>query len=734
MSKVIKLNLEHGDFHQGFQSILEISDDRSPHAHSRTCGELPANMQVCANYENWRRAYRSLETAFRRPQIVSELEPVSVEECQTLFKTLKDSINDWLLSEEFRPVRDKLLRKLDPEEEVRFIIRTSEHDLRKLPWEIWDFFNELHNTSVAISPTENETATQIRPKEQVKILAILGDSRGINIEEDREILNKIPQADVHFLVEPTRQDLKTLWDEEWHILFFAGHSYSDVKGEEGRIYLNENDALSISELKNTLKKAISNGLQLAIFNSCDGLGLANKLQRLNIPQMIVMREPVPDKFAQKFLEYFLDSFSGGQSLYTSVREAREQLHDLSGIEQKFPGASLLPVICQHPSAPSIKWEDFIIREIAKKPENLNSGTVSLESRVSTKDLPEPSKESKPKLPKYLIAIGFLGGVICLSTIGVWFAWLRPNSPICSLSDNRISSKIAIPQKQQLINYGGSTSWVPIAEPFHEEIKTALPGFQLNSPKYSGSVEGIQQVLGGFFAFSLSSANLQDEDLVKAKQQGYELIQEPVAIDAIAVGVNPQLEVPHLTLTQLKDIYTGKIRNWREVGGADIPITPYSREPDRGGTVQFFSDAVLGGQPLNPQIVKFVDSTTTGVGKVNQEPGGIYYASAPEIVPQCGIRPLALGLPGKTPIAPYQGDLIPPESCPQQRNQINSAALKSREYPLTRNLFVIIKDFPGEDDAQEQAGRAYADLMLTGKGQAMVEEHEFVPIARACPLP
>lgn len=98
----------------------------------------------------------------------------------------------------------------------------------------------------------------------------------------------LSQADVRFLVEPQRQEFETLWSEEWDILFFAGHSYSQGDGDCGYIYINQTEKLAISELKNTLKRAIKKGLQLAIFNSCDGLGLANELQRLNIPQMIVM--------------------------------------------------------------------------------------------------------------------------------------------------------------------------------------------------------------------------------------------------------------------------------------------------------------------------------------------------------------------------------------------------------------------------------------------------------------
>ncbi|MEQ9551758.1 MAG: substrate-binding domain-containing protein [Coleofasciculus sp. G3-WIS-01] len=746
MGKVVKLNLEHGDFSQGFQITLEISDDSFPHRQIRTGGSLPANLQVWANYDNWQKTYRRLETAFRRPVILDDetelLPPVSADECQVLFETLKGSINHWLSAEEFRRVKEQLLRELDEEEEIRVIVRTSEYNLRKLPWDAWEFLDEFPNAAVAISPTEHDVGNPVKPKSKVRILAILGNSQGINIARDRGLLENLPQADVRFLVEPQRQEFETLWSEEWDILFFAGHSYSQGDGDCGYIYINQTEKLAISELKNTLKRAIKKGLQLAIFNSCDGLGLANELQRLNIPQMIVMREPVPDKFAQEFLKYFLESFSSGKSLYSSVREAREKLHDLSDIERRFPGASLLPVICQNPTVLPVKWENFLAKAKPEtesgesiEPPVLSEDKETLAKQISLKKSANGDKSLKVSPPAKkpmgkLIAIGLLGGAICLSAISGWLWWKRP---ICSLSDSRIPLMINIPQGQ-LFNYGGSTTWVPIAQPFHEQLKTALPDFNLNPPKYSGSVEGIQQVLGGYFAFSLSSIHLQKKDLAEARQQGYELIQKSVGIDAIAVGVNPQLNVPSLTLTQLKDIYIGKIRNWQQVGGSDLPITPYSRQSDQGGTVRFFTDAVLGGQPFNTQIVQFVSSTTTGIGKVSNDPGGIYYASAPELVSQCGIRPLPLGLPGKAPIAPYQGDLVPLESCPQQRNEINFAGFKSGEYPLTRNLFVIIKDFPGENNTQEQAGRAYTNLILTGKGQGMVKEPGYVPIVQACPSP
>ena len=115
--------------------------------------------------------------------------------------------------------------------------------------------------------------------------------------------------------------------------------------------------MTIEQLTEALSAAIDNGLKLAIFNSCDGLGLATSLGTLNIPQVIVMREPVPNRVAEAFLKYFLEAFAlERKSLYVSVRQAHSKLQ---GLENDCPGASWLPVICQNPAVDVVTWDDLI---------------------------------------------------------------------------------------------------------------------------------------------------------------------------------------------------------------------------------------------------------------------------------------------------------------------------------------------------------------------------------------
>ncbi|MEL6331457.1 MAG: CHASE2 domain-containing protein, partial [Cyanobacteria bacterium J06626_26] len=223
------------------------------------------------------------------------------------------------------------------------VIRTTNTDLQHLPWHLWDIVDRYPNIEIALgTPTLKRLEERPAQHSTVKILAILGDSSGIDVAADRQMLAAIPGAEVTFLVEPKRQQItEQLWEQPWNLLFFAGHGRTEAGA--GKIFINPQESLTLEELKYGLREAVRQGLQLAIFNACDGLGLANALAPLGLPQMILMREPIPDQVAQTFLKYFLDAYVTGESLYLSVRQARERLQ---GLEDRFPCASWLPIIFQ----------------------------------------------------------------------------------------------------------------------------------------------------------------------------------------------------------------------------------------------------------------------------------------------------------------------------------------------------------------------------------------------------
>ncbi|MGD1912862.1 MAG: CHASE2 domain-containing protein, partial [Rivularia sp. (in: cyanobacteria)] len=278
------------------------------------------------------------------------------QDCYNKACELRASFNQWLLCDSFRPIREKWLKYLMPSDEIRVLISTDNLQLKKLPWHLWDLVDrDYPKAEVTLSASNLEQIsipqTSISSK-KIKILAILGHSDGIDIRQDRQLLENLSNANTTFLVQPRRIDInEQLWNQHWNILFFAGHSQTE--GNTGRIYINSEDSLTIAELRYALRNAVNNGLQLAIFNSCDGLGLVAELQDLHIGQIIVMKEPVPDFVAQQFLKYFLTTFSGGESIYYAVRRAREKLQ---GLEAEYPGASWLPIICEHPTIKPLQWK------------------------------------------------------------------------------------------------------------------------------------------------------------------------------------------------------------------------------------------------------------------------------------------------------------------------------------------------------------------------------------------
>ena len=351
-----------GSLERGFGVILEIRDTVEPTLPTRqssvfteVTGALPPALDLCQLLTGWQQHYLgsvgvtriSLENIGTRTGTLSE-----IAQCRQLARELQQALKTWLASSQFQPIEQRLRETLTVQDSVEVLLRTNDDRIHRLPWHLWDFIERYPQAELSIgSAPELVTQAQL-PHHRVRILAILGDRQGIDIEADRQVLASLPQTDVVFLVEPSRQELCShLWEQAWDILFFAGHS--NTEQQQGRIHLSSSESLTIDELRYGLRRAIGRGLQLAIFNSCDGLGLAYELEQLHIPQSIVMREPVPDRVALTFLKQFLSTFAIGEPLHTSVRQAREYLQ---GLEGEFPCASWLPVIFQNPAVPPLTWQ------------------------------------------------------------------------------------------------------------------------------------------------------------------------------------------------------------------------------------------------------------------------------------------------------------------------------------------------------------------------------------------
>ncbi|MDF5729282.1 MAG: CHAT domain-containing protein [Rhizonema sp. PD38] len=288
-----------------------------------------------------------------------------------LANSLKAELNRWLgsdgwIDEHLKPdprvslVLESYRNKIT--KEVQIIVQTEDRQLRGLPWQEWDALAAYtsNGVEVAISATNFRRLNQLQAPQiraTARILVVFGDE-GLDFAEEEELIKSLRRhgGEPDILKQPSREELeeKLKNRQGWHIFFFAGHSESDRNKRIGRIQINIADGkqgvIEITELRDLLKGAIQNKLQLAIFNSCDGLGLANQLTELSLPYCIVMREMVESSVARELLRHFLAAFVKDRSLFASMNAARQQL------EKKFaPGKSWLPVIVANPLAKELTW-------------------------------------------------------------------------------------------------------------------------------------------------------------------------------------------------------------------------------------------------------------------------------------------------------------------------------------------------------------------------------------------
>ena len=216
------------------------------------------------------------------------------------------------------------------------------------------------------------------------------------------------------------------------------------------------------------------------------------------------------------------------------------------------------------------------------------------------------------------------------------------------------------KRSEQIIVSGSTTILPIAEQSAETFrqKTGIPVLVSGL----GSSAGIEAVSAGTAEIGTSSRDLKPEE----KSLG--LVDAPIAYDGIAVIVSPANPVRNLTTKQLQDIFSGKIRNWKLVGGADRTIDLVNRD-EASGTREAFSKLVMQGVPFDPRA-----AVLPGTGQVRdvvaRAPGAVGYISVGFVQPRfTDVRVKALQVNG---IAPTEANVA------------------SKRYPVGRVLHFFTK--------------------------------------------
>ncbi len=249
-----------------------------------------------------------------------------------------------------------------------------------------------------------------------------------------------------------------------------------------------------------------------------------------------------------------------------------------------------------------------------------------------------------------------------------------------------------------VNVKGSDTMVILGQKWADEYMKAHPGTVV-AITGGGSGTGIAQLINGTTDIAQSSRPMKDEEKQKAAEAGGGAVEEhAVARDGVTVYVHSVNPVATISMEQLRGVYTGTITNWKDLGGADAPITVYSRE-NNSGTYVFFKEHVLGGADFIDRA-QTLPGTAAVVNAVKNDPGGIGYGG---IAYGEGIRHLGiLGADG-APVEPTE------------------ETIKSGAYPLSRPLYWYVAA------KAPQAARDLLAWVTSPEGQAHVIEVGYFPV-------
>ena len=233
-----------------------------------------------------------------------------------------------------------------------------------------------------------------------------------------------------------------------------------------------------------------------------------------------------------------------------------------------------------------------------------------------------------------------------------------------------------------ISMVGSTSMEKLANALSEAFMEEYPDVTVTA-EFVGSGAGIEAVTNGTTDIGNSSRSLKDEE----KAAG--VVENVVAIDGIAVCVDPANEVADLTKEQLTNIYNGTVTNWKEVGGADEPIIVIGREAGSGtrGAFEELVDLVDGCKYANE-----LDSTGAVIAKVASTPGAIGYASLDAL--DDSVKALSL-----------------------EGVEATAENIKAGNYFLSRPFVMATK---GEISEQSKQVQAYFDFINSADGQNVIK--------------
>ncbi len=249
---------------------------------------------------------------------------------------------------------------------------------------------------------------------------------------------------------------------------------------------------------------------------------------------------------------------------------------------------------------------------------------------------------------------------------------------------------------------GSTTVLPFAQLAAERFMAQHPDVKI-SVSGGGSGNGIKALVDGTTEIANSSRAIKDSEVEQAKAKGVVPHETAVALDCIVPMVHPDNPVKDLTREQLRDIYTGKVENWKEVGGEDKPIVVVGRDSS-SGTAATWQEMV-------------VEYKHSGDAKPRVIPRAQISPSSGAMLAAVAGNKYAIGYDG----IGYLNKSIKALSVEGVKATPETAA--NGKFPLSRKLFMYTNGAPKGDAA------AFLKYLLSKDGQKIVAETGFVPVTK-----
>lgn len=273
---------------------------------------------------------------------------------------------------------------------------------------------------------------------------------------------------------------------------------------------------------------------------------------------------------------------------------------------------------------------------------------------------------------------------------------------CSLEP---SSNPSPDSSAKYIENKGSDTMVNLALAWAERYQREHPDVRI-SVTGGGSGTGIASLINGTVDIANASRQIKQEEIEDAKSNRIDPVEFIVARDAIAVVVNPENPVSQLTLQQISDIYSGKITNWKEVGGEDRPIVKLSRETNSGTHVYFLETVLRMGNSENETLFSMdtllLPSSEGIIVEVRQNPNAIGYDGL-GYVPD-DLKTIAIA-------EEEGGQYVLP----------SISTVNDKTYPIARDLYMYT------DGEPTGVIKEYIEWILSDEAQQIVAELGFVPV-------